>query len=91
MSTETYTDQEIDAMIDNANKVSIILWNDDINTFDHVMHCLITVCKHNKEQAEQCAMIIHNNGKCDVKSGSMEDMKPMKDLLIDGGLSATIE
>ncbi len=69
----------------------LILHNDDVNTFDFVIETLIDVCNHNEEQAEQCAMITHYKGKCDVKKGSFNDLKPLKDRLLAKGLSATID
>ena len=68
----------------------LILYNDDHNTFEHVIECLIKVCGHTAEQAEQSAMITHYKGKCDVQEGSFEELKPMKDSLIDAGLSVVI-
>jgi ATP-dependent Clp protease adaptor protein ClpS len=69
----------------------LILHNDDINTFDFVIETLMEVCNHNEEQAEQCALITHYKGKCDIKKGQMETLKPLKDKLISKGLSATID
>ncbi|MFK8267644.1 ATP-dependent Clp protease adaptor ClpS [Capnocytophaga cynodegmi] len=69
----------------------LILYNDDVNTFDHVIETLVNVCKHTYDQAEQCAIIVHFKGKCDVKSGSYEKLKPMCLALLDAGLSAEIE
>jgi len=73
------------------NLYSIILYNDDVNTFEHVISCLIRYCKHQLEQAEQCAMIVHNNGKCDVKKGTFEELEAPYYALLDSGLSAKIE
>ncbi len=70
---------------------NIVLYNDDVNTFDFVIDSLIKVCRHEREQAEQCSYIIHYNGKCAVKEGSFTDLKPMCEALLDRGLSATIE
>jgi ATP-dependent Clp protease adaptor protein ClpS len=70
---------------------AIILHNDDYNTFDHVIDCLIKYCKHSVEQATQCAFIVHNNGKTDVKRGSVDVLKPIYEALLDNHLSATIE
>lgn len=70
---------------------SIIVWNDDFNTFDWVIQSLIEVCGHTAEQAEQCALIIHHNGKYAVKKGAFEDLKPMCEALLDRGISATLE
>jgi ATP-dependent Clp protease adaptor protein ClpS len=69
----------------------LILHNDDIHTFDYVIESLVDVCEHNTIQAEQCTFIIHYKGKCDVKKGSFDYLKPMKDGLIDRGLDATID
>jgi ATP-dependent Clp protease adaptor protein ClpS len=70
---------------------SLILYNDDFNTFDHVINCLVRICKHSPEAAEQCAYIVHYNGKCAVKHGSYEELEPRCTALLDQGLSATIE
>lgn len=68
----------------------IVLFNDDVNTFDHVIETLIEVCKHTSEQAEQCAILVHYKGKCTVKTGSYEELKPQCTLLLQAGLSAEI-
>ncbi len=73
------------------NNHEIVLYNDDVNTFDHVINCLIRVCKHTSEQAEQCAIIVHYTGKCGVKTGSFEVLKPQCTRLLELGLSAVIE
>lgn len=70
---------------------ALILYNDDHNTFDHVINCLIKYCGHSMEQAEQCTMIIHYNGKCDVKHGSYDKLKPVCEALLEQGLTAKIE
>ncbi|RXR23442.1 MULTISPECIES: ATP-dependent Clp protease adaptor ClpS [Flavobacterium] len=69
----------------------IILFNDDVNTFDHVIDTLIRVCDHTPIQAEQCAILVHYKGQCGVKSGSFEDLKPLCTALLDAGLSAEIQ
>ena len=68
----------------------LIIFNDDFNTFDHVIDTLIRVCKHTPEQAEQCTLIIHFNGKCPVKSGSFEELNPMKQAICEAGIDARI-
>jgi ATP-dependent Clp protease adaptor protein ClpS len=78
----------VDQLVDNK---ILIVWNDDVNTFDHVIDTLIKVCKHNKTQAEQCTMLIHHTGKCDVKNGSFDYLRPMAEAIIDRGINATIE
>lgn len=69
----------------------LMIYNDDVNTFDHVIESLIKVCRHDSIQAEQCTMIIHYNGKCQVKRGTFEKLEPMCTALLDRGISAVIE
>lgn len=88
METETLTqDQVVEQLVDQRN---LIVFNDDINTFDHVIESLIKVCKHESVQAEQCTHIIHYKGKCDVKRGAYEDLVSMCQGLLDRGISAEI-
>ncbi len=68
----------------------IVLYNDEVNTFDHVIEMLIHACEHSAVQAEQCAIIVHYKGKCTVKSGSLDDLKPRCSKLLEAGLSAEI-
>ena len=68
----------------------IIVYNDDVNTFDHVIETLIRVCSHTSEQAEQCSLIIHYKGKCTVKTGVLDELKPQCTGLLEAGLSAEI-
>ena len=68
----------------------IVVYNDDVNTFDHVIETLIKVCEHTPEQAEQCSLIVHYNGKCTVKTGPLDKLKPQCTRLIQAGLSAEI-
>lgn len=68
----------------------IVMYNDDVNTFDHVIDTLIRVCKHTSEQAEQCSLIIHYKGKCTVKTGSIKELTPQCVHLLEAGLSAEI-
>jgi ATP-dependent Clp protease adaptor protein ClpS len=68
----------------------IVLFNDDVNTFDHVIETLIRVCSHTPEQAEQCALIVHYNGKCTVKTGLLKELVPQCIQLLEAGLSAEI-
>ncbi len=69
----------------------IILHNDDVNTFDHVIECLVEICGHDPIQAEQCAWIVHYNGKCSVKRGTFDSLEPRCTALLDRGLSAAIQ
>ncbi len=68
----------------------LVLYNDDVNTFDHVIECLMAICRHGAEQAEQCALIVHYKGKCAVKEGDYELLEPMCVALSDRGLSCEI-
>ena len=68
----------------------LILYNDDIHTFDYVIDALIEICKHELLQAEQCTMLVHYKGKCTVKTGSMDLLKPMHDKLISRSLTSEI-
>lgn len=69
----------------------IILYNDDVNTFDHVIDTLIRVCDHEAIQAEQCALLVHYKGQCAVKTGSYDELKPKCSALLEAGLSAEIQ
>ena len=68
----------------------IILYNDDVNTFDHVIDTLIYACEHTPEQAEQCSILVHYKGKCTVKTGVYDELEPRCSMLLDAGLSAEI-
>ena len=76
---------------DVKSELALILYNDDVNTFDHVIHCLVTICDMELLAAEQCAYIVHYGGKCAVKHGSYEDLEPRCLTLLEKGLSAKIE
>ena len=73
-----------------VKKYEILLFNDDVNTFDFVIDSLIEVCEHTLEQAEQCTYLVHYKGKCAVKTGEFEELKPKCTLLLQRGLSAEI-
>mgnify|MGYP005831209293 CR=1 FL=1 len=74
-----------------AEPCNLIVWNDEVNTFEWVIETLVEVCGHAQEQAEQCAYIIHFQGKYAVKEGFYEDLKPMCDAITERGIGATIE
>ncbi|GAB4033598.1 ATP-dependent Clp protease adaptor ClpS [Spirosoma gilvum] len=69
---------------------NLVVFNDDINTFDHVIETLIDVCKHTPEQAEQCTLLIHYKGKCTVKNGSWDELVPMRNEICRRGISAEV-
>jgi len=68
----------------------LVVFNDDFNTFEHVIHTLIQVCKHSQEQAEQCTWIIHHKGKCTVKTGAVDFLNPMREAICQEGIDAKI-
>ena len=82
--------QDEGVLVATESEHEIILYNDDVNTFDHVIDTLIRVCDHTLEQAKQCSIIVHYKGKCSVKSGSYSDLKPRCTKLLEAGLSAEI-
>lgn len=81
----------VDEDIDEQVPAKLIVWNDDINSFDWVIESLVSVCNHTQEQAAQCAWIIHTKGKYAVKSGALSEMRPMREALVERGLQATVE
>jgi ATP-dependent Clp protease adaptor protein ClpS len=87
--TETLEQIEVKEKVTPLN--DLVLYNDDVNTFDHVILSLCEICDHDKIQAEQCAHIIHFKGKCGVKRGTAHELQPMCEALLDRGLSAKIE
>jgi ATP-dependent Clp protease adaptor protein ClpS len=82
---------ETDTLTLTEEPCRLIVWNDEVNTFEWVIETLIEICHHSQEQAEQCAMIIHTKGKYAVKEGSYEDLKPMCDAITERGIGATVE
>ncbi|MBI1221633.1 MAG: ATP-dependent Clp protease adaptor ClpS [Bacteroidetes bacterium] len=79
----------LDELLTDTRK--LVLYNDDVNTFDHVIDCLMDICKHEMHQAEQCAMLVHYKGKAIVKEGEEDPLRIMCEGLLDKGLSAVIE
>lgn len=77
-------------LVEPDKEHEIILYNDDVNTFDHVIQCLIKICDHTFMQAEQCAYLVHFTGKCSVKTGSLKDLIPRCTALLEEGLSAEV-
>jgi ATP-dependent Clp protease adaptor protein ClpS len=93
MNTETQHQQwvDTDVITELEKQFSLIVWNDEVNTFEWVIETLIDICNHLPEQAEQCAFLIHTKGKYAVKHGDYDDLKPMCDAITDRGIGATIE
>ena len=90
MSTREKHEEEVLLAEKEGIENQIVLYNDEVNTFDHVIEMLIHACDHTPEQAEQCSLIVHYKGKCTVKTCPFEDLKPRCTLLLNAGLSAEI-
>jgi ATP-dependent Clp protease adaptor protein ClpS len=76
--------------VETTDLMGLIVFNDDFNTFDHVINTLIRVCEHSAEQAEQCTLLIHYKGKCAVKSGTFDFLRPMREAICEVGIDARI-
>ena len=83
--------EDLDVLTESSTGYNLIVWNDDINSFDWVIETLMEICGHSQEQAEQCAMIIHSKGKYAVKTGSYDVLKPQCDAINERLINATIE
>lgn len=90
MGTERKIQEDVDTLEKEVNQHELVLFNDEVNTFDFVIDSLIEVCEHTLEQAEQCTILVHYKGKCTVKSGEYKDLKPRCSRLLTKGLSAEI-
>lgn len=88
---QTYEQQEVDVLEAVQSPYSLIVWNDEVNTFEWVIETLVEVCRHTYEQAEQCAFLIHFKGKYAVKHGEYDELKPMCDAITERGIGATVE
>lgn len=84
------TQSETEWMVEDSPSSELVLYNDDVNTFDWVILCLVEICQHEPLQAEQCAYIVHTKGKCGVKNGEYQILEPMCSALLERGLSAEI-
>ena len=91
MSTKEKVLEEVIVEEAVSDSHKIILYNDEVNTFDHVIETLIRVCDHEPLQAEQCAVLVHYTGKCEVKTGELSELVPKCSALLDAGLSAEIQ
>ena len=88
-----YQEEKLTEILEESNTLDpkdLVVFNDDFNTFDHVINTLVKVCKHSVEQAEQCTWIIHFQGRCSVKKGPFSQLKPMRDSICDAGIDARI-
>ena len=92
MNTEYQEDELVEVLdaVETTDLMDLVVFNDDVNTFDHVTRTLIKVCKHTQEQAEQCTLIIHYKGKCQVKNGTFDFLRPMREAICEAGIDARI-
>lgn len=89
--SNTKIKEDFDLLTQLDEYCTLVVWNDDVNSFDWVIETLVEVCGHTSEQAEQCAIIIDSKGKYAVKEGSYDLLKPMCDAITERGIGATIE
>jgi ATP-dependent Clp protease adaptor protein ClpS len=90
MSSKEKIQEQVLVETKEQNLNEIVLYNDDVNTFDHVIDTLIYACDHTPEQAEQCSILVHYKGQCTVKTGVYDELEPRCTMLLDAGLSAEI-
>jgi len=92
MNTSVQEQELVDLLeaIEVTEVKDLVVFNDDVNTFEHVIETLIRVCKHTLEQAEQCTLLIHHKGKCTVRNGSYEELNPMREAICEVGIDAKI-
>lgn len=90
MSPLVKKQETVKRVVEQQSLKKLVLYNDDVNTFDHVIETLVKVCMHSPLQAEQCAMLVHYKGNCTVKTDELKVVKPMYLDLLDAGLTAKI-
>jgi ATP-dependent Clp protease adaptor protein ClpS len=90
-NTKPRQTEEVDVLTTTESPYSLVVWNDEVNTFEWVIETLMEVCGHSNEQAEQCAYLIHHQGKYAVKNGEYELLKQYCDAITERGIGATIE
>jgi ATP-dependent Clp protease adaptor protein ClpS len=89
--TKTVTDEDVTLDLSFMEDSKLVLYNDDHNSFDHVIKCLVIYCQHNLLQAEQCALIVHTKGKCDIKHGTFDELLPINEILGKNDLTTEIQ
>jgi ATP-dependent Clp protease adaptor protein ClpS len=88
--TETLVQTDLLELEEITDVFDLVVFNDDVNTFEHVIRTLIKVCDHTPEQAEQCTYLIHYKGKCTVKTGSFDELRPLREAICEAGIDAKI-
>lgn len=91
MAWNTETEMQEEVLVQEGSTYALIVWNDDVNTFDWVIKALIEICHMEHEQAEQCSLIIHFNGKSTVAEGSYNEIKNQCEAILDRGINASVE
>ena len=91
MAVKPWANEEVGFLTTTTHTHNLIVWNDEVNTFEHVIETLIEICNHNFEQAEQCALLIHTKGKYAVKHGYYDTLRAQKEAITERGINATIE
>lgn len=91
MSTQEKYQEDTDVLTAESPSYSLVLWNDDVNTFDWVIKALVDICDMDDTQAEQCSLLVHFKGKCTVAEGEYRDLKTKHTAITDRGIQATIE
>lgn len=89
-NTQLLENEQLDTLLLEVEQRQLVVYNDDVNTFDDVISWLMEICQHDALQAEQCALIVHYTGKCAVKNGTYSDLQPRANALLDRGLSVEI-
>ena len=87
---EIETEELVDTEVTTTDVNNLVIFNDDVNTFDHVINTLIDVCEHTPEQAEQCTLLVHYKGRCAVKSGELAKLAPLRNAICKRGISAEV-
>ena len=82
--------EDVLEVVETTDAMDLVVFNDDVNTFEHVINTLIRVCRHTPEQAEQCTMLIHYKGKCAVKKGDYDFLRPVRESICEAGIDAKI-
>ena len=90
-ATKAWEDDDTNVMVDAISSYQLIVWNDEVNSFDWVIETLVDICGHTQVQAEQCAMLIHFKGKYAVKDGDYDSLNPLREAITERGINATIE
>lgn len=92
LSPEPWHQEDVEVLEETVevDERTLVVFNDDVNTFEHVIETLIDICGHTPEQAEQCTLLIHFKGKCSVKNGSFEELAPMRNAICQRGISAEV-